>query len=45
MRKTSLGRELRAQNGKDNSGSEIRKLTLGRELRAPNGKEMTLIHK
>ena len=37
MRKMTLGRELRALNGKG--------MTLGRELWALNGKEMTLVHK
>ena len=34
----TLGRELKALNGKNDSGSQIRKTTLGRELRALNGK-------
>ena len=37
MRKTTLGRELRALNGKQ--------MTLGRDLRALNGKKITLGNK
>ena len=45
MRRTTLGRELKALNAKNDSRSYIRRTTLGRELRALNGKEMTLGHK
>ena len=39
MRKTTLGRELKALNGKYGSESKMRKTTLDRELKALNGKE------
>ena len=34
----TLGREFKALNGKNDSGSGIRRTTLGRELRALNEK-------
>ena len=45
MRKMTLGRELRALNGKEMTLGHKLKMTLGRELWALNGKEMTLGHK
>ena len=46
MRETTLGRELKALNGKEMTlGYKWEKMTMGRELKALNGKEMTLGHK
>ena len=46
MRKTTLGCELKALNGKEMTlGHQLEKMTLGYELRALNGKEMTLGHR
>ena len=46
MRKTTLGHELRALNGKEMTlCHKWEKKTLGREVWAPNGKEMTLGYK
>ena len=43
MRKTSLGCELKALNGKEMTVIyKFKKMTLGRELKALNGKEMTV---
>ena len=39
MRRTTLGRELSALNGTNDSGSSIRKIYPGRELGALNGKK------
>ena len=38
MKRTNLGRELRALNGKNDFRSWIRRMTLGRELKTLNGK-------
>ena len=38
MRRMTMGRELKALNGKNDSRSQMKRMTLGRELMALNGK-------